>query len=86
MPRIVMSIIPDETDGPFACTIDVSGEVTNLNELAILTGNFVRTFSPAYEEVRIYPKGSGVYYSSNHLGVLKEEEPGIAQPVGEVMH
>lgn len=76
MPRIVMSLIPDENgrDGPFASQIDVSSEVGNLNDIAILFGNFVRSFNPNFSEARVYPKGSGLYYSSEKVGVSKEGE------------
>lgn len=71
MAELVLSLIPDDRglDGPFACRIDVSGVAGDLNDVAILMGNFLRTFAQEVDEVRVYPKGSGVYFSSKEIGI-----------------
>lgn len=71
MAELVLSLIPDEfgRDGPFACRIEVSGPAGDLNDIAILMGNFMRTFAHDVDEVRVYPKGSGVYFSSKEIGI-----------------
>ena len=71
MAELILSLVPDDRglDGPFACRIEVSGPAGDLNDVAILMGNFLRTFAQDVDEVRVYPKGSGVFYSSKEIGI-----------------